>query len=828
MSSVSLEAKTKYDNEKTVDNARNYFREVLLDNSSTNLEKRDAAYAYTNKTTNNTEKNYAKRAADYYNNPTIWNAYYYILGVYYSYSQIIPEERFKSYFDIRKGLPWNYYGWKRWLKQYQLDPLYNSIIYSNSKWKESIIQIYDSKPDPNEVKYKTTKATYTQIKVSGTYKEKYDAAKAYYDAAKAYSATNPQQKYEAAKAYHEEAEAWGETTTEQKLVAVTAYRDTARAYYDSVTNQEKYNVASDFFGGVVSHEGTTPSEKYDAAKSWYEVAMLFGKVPEKYTAAKEYYEATISYETTTADMKYTAAKAFYDRSFASNSNSSDMDKSASARACYDTALLLENNETLKYTAAKNLLDFINQYPQDTNSKISSDIAKTIYNNSPSGVKFNSAKEWYGRSADNSKTEAAKAYYTESKSRSCNDKCTATNAYYKNGGSTDTNISYENTYYTGLMGDDCNTPKNICDISGQKTEGFNNREPMTQCRQDTQKQLFKSAENAYKSYDTTPNQRYSELDTINTYFELATKENGLNSEDIMNAAKNRVNFIKSMKTIDYDKLTVAAKVYDDAADALDCGSDISYNKYLAVKTYYEVLEKGTNESEKLKISKKYYKYTVNANRSNAERYTVAKIWFANSEKQKVDILDAARAVYYSAIPLDSGATNDEFLAHSLTYKKYGGNVTLTEKSMLASRIASLSNLTDQPESIQYETALSAYITAMKVKFGPRWEPFTVTNFSTKPTSCDCTVEGRSDECKAYCVYESALTPKTILNAAQNWSGVNYQKDIVDKRKELDVELSKLDNNAATQIQKMDLDTTIMMNIAATVLASSLIVFSITKL
>jgi hypothetical protein len=828
MSSASQEAKRKYNQSVTVGNAGNYFSEVVFDNSATNSEKAEAAQAYYNAANwygKYKLKDYTRSARDYYsNNPNkianrTTNSYavsYVIAAFRIGASR---EELFNSYFEFYKTMDDNspYKPWKHYIKSY-LDSLYNSIINSptiSAQRKESIKQSYMITIDPYQEKYNQTKARYNEIILSGTEQQKYEAAKAYYEAAKAYSETTPQQKYEAAKAYHDAAESWGATTYEQKLVAATAYKDTAQAYYYSLSDPQKLDVASDFFEATDAYELSTSQAKNQTAMSFYTATINFrGTASEKYAAAKAYYESTNNYESATSEQKYASAKAYYDTSIAPDSNVSNADKLESVWAYYNAAIMLKDNTTIKYIAAATLLEYILKYDNNTDK---SEIAKTLYENSPSGTKFDSAKIWYEHSIGTSKNAAAEAYYKESKDRSCNDKCVATNAYFHNGGKTDTTVGFENTYYTGKMGGEkCNIPINVCNPS----EGFQNREPMA-CQQKTQAPIFKSAESAYLTYKPSENPKYSEIATINKYFELATKENGLNKEDIMNVAKNRVKFIQSMKTIDYDKLRTSAQAYYDAAGELDCGDDKAYNKYLAAKTFYEILERSNDSSKKAEISKQYYMYTIDADakRSNAEKYTVAKIWFENSPT-----IDSARAVYDCAVMLDSRATDDEKYTAVIKFQNLGGALTDEQKKIiLAKHEAALSVRTDQIQEKQRDSAIKAYDLAIKK------ESFTVKDFSLPPPNCNRgSTVGLDPECLAYSAYTQGKTPQEKLTDAERWSGLNYKKDIVDRRKELDVELSKLNKNAEVNIQKMDLDSTIMMNIAVTVLASSLIVFSITKL
>lgn len=827
LSQASATARYTYNREKKQTNAKNYFTTVIFDSSATNGEKQDAAYAYRSNTSkgwhtgwwlwrrwrDNQEYLYADAAWQYFLKPSKTRG-----KIYFEKANAAgdsPENRFKAALEYYKHIQENEI--EKSSMKYELFKIVTPIIFSNSTRKETIINDYYEATTPLAQKnYDKAKAQYNKTISSGTPEQKYVDAKAYYEATVLWKETTNQQKYETAKAYYDATKSYG--SSKQKY-------DAARAYYDDTTRwygtaSQKYEAAEAYYNATMSYGSTTRWQRFYTAREYYNTSISYGTAPQKFIAAKSYYNSI--YHWRTPEQKYAAAKAYYDATIVSGSNATTDDFYECRKACYTYAL--QDN---KYIAAKNLLDYIDINPGSKN-KIpnvpDTDIAKSLYDNSPDGVKYDSALRWYNMAKS---TAAAQAYYTESKNRSCNDKCLATKAYFENGGSTDTNIGYERNYYIGLMGDDCNkAPEKGCDIPTK--QGFQNREPMTQCQQATQKPIFKSAENAFLSYNTTPNQKYSEIDTMNIYFKSATKENGLNTNDIMNVAKNRVKYMQSMKIIDYEALRFAALDYYNASLGLDCG-DISLNRYLAIKTYYEIAEKSAN-ADKLDLSKKYYKHTVDmvnlVDITDAKyhdhvkvyhpiQYAVAKIWDANSQSRDCD---AARAKYKSAMLPFSGTTDQEKYDVLIVYQKLGCGLTHTENIELAKLKAALSDRTDQTQTIQHDAAKSAYNIM---------DAFT--NFSEAPENCDCnTTTGMTKMCAAYCAYDKAETPNQKLIDAQDWSGINYKKDIVDRRSELDVELAKLNQNAEVNIQKMDLDSTIMMNIAATVLASSLIVFSITKL
>jgi hypothetical protein len=882
LSQASSNARTAYYSTKNATNVRNYFNTVIFDISATNMEKATAAEAYKNtdtsirrwrriwhpavrvhkkwwwggggwvwksgwhqwiQETDNKEHIYANAAYRYFVNPTKETAGEYMRKAFDV--NIQSEYKFKAVLAYFNLVP-DYYenGHINYEKNheknaalYSLQQYYYSSTNATLKmvmWDEYYIAVHTY----SQVRYdKAEKELYNNLETR-TPQKKYEIAKEYYEATVAYISRDKKEKSKedkssAAKAYYEATVAYDSSTPEQKYLAAKSFHNTSRHYGD---DSQKYDAAKAYYESTLSYEPTKPdekekfaTEKFLSAEAYYNAAQS-GTIVQKYLAAKAYYEATSKYNFSDAQKDYDAAKTYYDLSTAEGSNATDADKNESTTAYYNTAILLDSSETsmaIKYNAAKTRLDYMNKNINYKDDEILSDVAKKLYENSNTNIpnqKFDSSEKWFDYADNSSKNESAKNYYMESTKlestnpQSCKKKCLAAKAYFDNGGSKDTNTSFERNFYIQLMGDNCENTKDTCNII--KKEGFQNREPITQCQQSSQKTIFKSAESALLSYHTTPNQKYSELDTMNAYFSYATKENGLNTNDIMNAAKRRVDFMRSMKTIDYNELRLAALDYYKASMELDCG-DIAYNRYFAIKTYYEIAKDSPN-SDIATISKNYYTHTVDAERENSEKYAVAKIWFANSPS-----IDSARAVYKSAVLLHSGAKEIDKYNAVIKYKELGGTILPEEEQLiLAIHNAALSVRTDQTQTIQHDTAKSAY----NIMKAYQTEGFTmVGDFKKGPETCICSSSINYDSvCAAYCAYSKAETPQQKLIDAQDWSGINYQTDIVDRRKELDTELSKLNENAEVKIHKLDLDTTIMMNIAATVLASSIIVFSITKL
>jgi hypothetical protein len=810
MSSATTSAKNKYNKQKNLTNARTYFNAVIADSSTTDTEKKEAALAYKTEANIYTKNNpnedaFATSAHAYYVSPTAANA--------------------KAY----------YIAANNWAT-----PVLKRIaasIYFNATILDETTQIADKKTAALAYQTATANDRTNNLKEDAFAK----SAHTYY--------SNPIAAN--AKAYYIAANIW--TTPALKRIILKLYYDTATK--STTTNSNiKFEAALAYYNAIkptppdvlkqcyttVSSSGATSSHKFKFAKEYYEAIKNTSLPPEeKLDVARNYY--LNSRKGTTASGQYKAAKEYYSSAIDANNKIY-----YAAYACYITSTGSDSiywtprkkipvaTQSEIYTAALNLLDYIeaNQtvHPYKSSHMV---IAQTLYNNSPDNQRFDSAKRWYdiAQKTNSPIEDVAKIYYNESKKNniSCKNKCLATKARYNNGGKTDTNVDMTYNYYVNNMGSNCEIDASVCSIVGDiKKEGFVS-EGLT-CQNNTQSELYKSAKHAYTSYDIAANPMYTKLSTVDLYFGEANKpDSGLNTADKWKVAEDRLKYIQTMKYVEPRRLLAAANDYYVASLALDCGSDISNNQFNSIKTYYEIASaSGVSNSDKYDLSKKYYDTAVGSGRSDAEKYKIAKIWFANSQLSDSGatddgILAAAKAVYQTAMSPNSGATDLEKYNATTKYRDVlNGRGTQQERIDLAKTVLAYSTITGQTQSVKFDAANSAY------SIMTRRDGFT--DFTKKPTGCECGDTSKiTPECSAYCAYDTATTTTDKLQAAEQWSGMNYKRDIVEKRKEMDVELSKLTEGAQeSNAQKMGLDATIMVNIAATVLASSLIVFSITKL
>jgi hypothetical protein len=790
-------------------NARTYFFTVATDRTTTLLERIAAARAYNihtekNKQNHPNEDKFAKSAYNFYNTKNLITAKAYSEAANAANSQATNAIKFNAAYSYWSRLPINAPNYKEALdKCYTLafrpdsgaTPLRKFTLakdyYNFNKTFDVAVKYRDTSlvsgsGANNSQKYNAAKALYDEtIKRPNTNPNtKYNATKALYDAVKIYG--NDKQKYDSAILWFTSAE-----TNEQKYEAALGI------YNVATTSENKYNAATKMFNAA------TPTNKYNAATKMFDAATPINK----YNAATKMFDAA-----TSETNKYNAATKMFDTA------TSETNKYNAAVNVYKTALP-RNNRNEQYDAAKNLLTYIEKTGKNKNTSFHTNVAKTQYLNRPlnENIGFKTSNDWFQISSqsNHNKIRSARTYYNNSLTPniSCKNKCLAAKAYQHN-----SNALTDYHIYKTLMGENCERDVSSCPLPTQ-TDGFQNREPMTQCQQNTQSTSFTVARDAYNAYDTTPNQKYTKLSTMDLYFTSANEPNsGLNTNDKMNVAKTRLEYMLTLTYVEPPKKLAAARDYYNASLKLDCGNDISYNQYSAIKTYYEVANDIVNQSEKRDLSKQYYNATVRANRPAAEQYTVAKIWYANSKTSdnKQDLIGSAKEVYRTAILNNSGADDDAKQNAIIAYRnilKDNGILERNNMKELWPAIYDYMNKTNQPSDVKFAEADLAYRTFTQEGF----------DFAT-----DCSTVSDPTIRSACVGYKNATTAERKLEYAQNWSGINYQRDIVDKRKELDNELSKLDNNAAVQIQKMNLDTTIMMNIAATVLASSLIVFSITKL